>query len=146
LERLIINNPYGREGESMTEEYQRVFNGEYGSYLEHPQGENDKVLAGLCYIFGWILSLVVILAIKPCSPYLRFHALQALGLHLVNMIVGTVLSFALVFAMVFFCLLPIIMALLFVIPTYTLVVGILILLDNDHRTPLLGDYIEENFV
>lgn len=125
----------------MTDEYEKVFNGDHGSYLDYPQGENDKILAGLCYIFGWIVSLIALVAIKPCSPFLRFHAIQALGLHIVYMILAIIVYIGMMF-IVGICFLPFVMA----IGIYALVIGILVLMGNDHRVPLLGDYVEENFV
>ncbi len=128
-------------GESITDEYQKVFDGEYGCYLDHPQNENDKILAGLCYIFGWIISLVSLLAIKPLSPYLRFHAIQSLGIHIVYMVLAMLTS---VLMMVFIgiCLFPFMIAL----GIYALIIGILILTGKDHRVPWLADYVEENYV
>lgn len=125
----------------MTDEYQKVFNGDYGSYMEYPQGENDKILGGLCYIFGWIVSLIVLIAIKPCSPFLRFHALQALGLSIITMALSMVVSIGSMF-IVGLCFLPFLMA----IGVYALIIGIMVLIGNDHRVPMLGDYIESNFV
>jgi uncharacterized membrane protein len=125
----------------MTDEYIKVFDGEYGSYLRYPQGENDKIIAGLAYIFGWIVSLIALLAIKPLSPYLRFHAIQALGIHIVYMVLAMVMG---VTMMVFIgiCLLPFVMAL----GIYVLVIGIMVLTGSDHRIPWLANYVEENYV
>lgn len=125
----------------MSDEYDKVFNGEYGSYLEYPRGENDKIIAGLCYIFGWIVSLVALLAIKPLSPYLRFHAIQALGIQVVYMILAVFMSITMMF-FVGFCLLPFVLGL----GIYALVIGIIVLTGGDHRVPWLGNYVEENFV
>jgi len=128
-------------GSKMTDEYVRVYNGQHGSYNRYPLGENDKILGGLAYIFGWIVSLIVLLAVKPLSPHLRFHAIQALGMHIALMILGSIAGFLSMF-MVGLCLLP------FVIGgwIYLLVIGILILTGGDHRIPWLGDYVEENYV
>ncbi len=125
----------------MTEEYKKVYDGEYGSYIDHPQGENDKLLAGLSYILGWIVSVIALVAIKPLSPYLRFHAIQALGLQIIIMILSVLLSIGAMF-IVGLCLLPFLIGL----AIYTLVIGIIILTGGDHRVPWLGDYVEENFV
>jgi uncharacterized membrane protein len=125
----------------MAEEYEKVFKGEYGSYLDYPQNDNDKLLAGLSYILGWIVALISLLAIKPLSPYLRFHAIQALGLHIAMYIIYVAAS---ILMMVFIglCLLPFAMGL----GIYALVIGILVLTGKDHRVPWLADYVEENFV
>ncbi len=125
----------------MTEEYKQVYDGEYGSYLDYPQGDNDKLLAGLSYIFGWIVSLIVLLAIKPLSPYLRFHAIQALGLHIILMILYFIVSIGSMF-IVGLCFLP--FALL--LGVYALVIGIIVLTGSDHRVPILANYVEESFV
>jgi uncharacterized membrane protein len=125
----------------MTEEYRKVYDGEFGSYLDYPQGDNDKLLAGLCYILGWILSVVCLVGIKPLSPYLRFHAIQALGIQLVAMGIAIVMYIS-IFFYIGFCLLPFVMG----ISIYSLVIGIIVLTGTDHRVPWLGDYIEERYV
>ncbi len=125
----------------MTDEYRKVYDGEFGSYIDHPQGENDKLLAGLSYILGWIVSVIALVAIKPLSPYLRFHAIQALGIQIIIMILSVLLSIGAMF-IVGLCLLPFVMGL----AIYTLVIGIIVLTGGDHRVPWLGDYVEENFV
>jgi uncharacterized membrane protein len=125
----------------MTEEYKKVYDGEYGSYLDYPQGENDKLLAGLSYILGWIVSLISLVAIKPLSPYLRFHAIQALGIQIIIMILSVMTSIGSMF-IIGICLLPFLLGIAF----YTLVIGIIVLTGGDHRVPWLGDYVEENFV
>jgi hypothetical protein len=33
-----------------------------------------------------------------------------------------------------------------VLQIYALVVGIIVLMGNDHRVPFIADYVEENFV
>ena len=128
-------------GESITDEYKKIFDGKYGCYLDHPQNENDKILAGLCYIIGWIISLVALLAIKPLSPYLRFHAIQALGLHIAYMVFASIAS-VLMIALIGFCLLPFALALY----VYALIIGVLVLTGKDHRVPWLADYVEENYM
>lgn len=125
----------------MEEEYETVFDGEYESYLDYPKGANDQILAGLCYIFGWIVALICLLAIKPLSPYLRFHACQALGLQVVY-IVGYLVTVILMFVFIGFLLLPFLLG----FSIYVLIVGIIILTGGDHRVPMLGDYVEENYV
>ncbi len=125
----------------MTDEYQKVYNGDYESYIDYPRGDNDNIIAGLCYIFGWIVSLIALVAIKPCSPYLRFHAIQALGLQIAAMILGTLMGIGSMFV-VGLCLLPFVMAL----GIYVLIIGILVLMGNDHRVYWLGNYVEANFV
>lgn len=125
----------------MEEEYERVFNGEYECYNDHPKGTNDQLLAGLCYILGWVVSLVVLLAVKPLSPFLRFHAIQALGLQIVAMVASFVVT-ALMFVLIGLLLLPLLIGLSF----YILIVGIIVITGGDHRVYYLADYVEENYV
>jgi uncharacterized membrane protein len=125
----------------MTDEYVKVFDGEYGSYLKYPYGDNDKLLAGLSYIFGLVVSLVALFAIKPLSPYLRFHAIQALGIHIVYMAIAMVMGVTMMF-IVGICLLPFVMG----IGIYALIIGVMVLTGGDHRVPWLGNYVEENYV
>jgi uncharacterized membrane protein len=125
----------------MTEEYRKVYDGEYGSYLDYPQGENDKLLAGLSYILGWIVSVIALVAIKPLSPYLRFHAIQALGIQIILVILYVLTTVGSMF-FVGLCLLPFVLGL----GVYSLVIGIMVLMGNDHRVPILANYVEENFV
>jgi uncharacterized membrane protein len=125
----------------MTEEYQKVYDGEYGSYLDYPKGDNDKLLAGLCYILGWIVSVIALLAIKPLSPYLRFHAIQALGLQIIMIVLYVLASIGSMF-IVGLCLIPFALG----IWIYAVVIGVIVLTGGDHRIPWLGNYVEENFV
>jgi len=93
----------------MAEEYQKVFKGVYGSYNDYPKGDNDNLLAGLSY-FTWIVALVALVAIKPLSPYLRFHAIQAIGLIIANFVLAMIMAITLMF-IVGICLLPFSLAL-----------------------------------
>lgn len=130
---------YGRP--ERMDEYIKVYRGEYGSYLHYPQNENDRLMGGLCYIFGWIVSVISLVAIKPLSPFLRFHAIQALGLHLVALVLAMLMSFGIMFV-VGFCLMPFVMGL----SIYHLIIGIIVLMGNDHCVPWLGNYVEENYI
>ena len=40
--------------------------------------EDDKMLAGLCYLFWWLVSWIVLISPKRNLPYLKFHALQSI--------------------------------------------------------------------
>jgi len=122
-------------------EYVKVYRGQHGSYLNYPQGDNDKILGGLCYIFGWIVSLIILLGVKPLSPFLRFHAIQALGLHIV-IVVSLIITYVLILFFIGFCLLPFVFAL----AIYQFVIGIIIFTGSDHRVPWLGNYVEENYI
>lgn len=124
----------------MADEYQRVFQGVHGCYNAYPRGENDKLLAGLSY-FTWIAALIALVAIKPLSPYLRFHAIQAIGLQIVAM-VFYMMSVFLIFFFIGLCLLPFV----FAMSIYMIVIMIIVLTGGDHRVPFLADYVEENYV
>jgi uncharacterized membrane protein len=127
-------------GDQMTEEYQKVFKGVHGCYNDYPKNENDNILAGLSYL-TWIVALVALIAIKPLSPYLRFHACQAIGLAIVGFGLGVIMGATIMF-FIGLCLLPFSMAL----GIYMLVIMIIVLTGKDHRVPLLADYVEEKFV
>jgi len=124
--------PPGYYGPPPQQEYQKVFNGQFESYNNYPRGENDNLLGGLCY-FSWFVSLIVLLAIKPLSPYLRFHAVQALGLQIVYMVAVMIL--------VFICF-----PLAFVFLGYLIFIMITVMTGRDYRVPYLANYVEENYV
>ena len=124
----------------MSEEYQKVFKGKYGSYNRYPRNDNDKILAAFSY-FNWIIALIVLLAVKPMSPYLRYHAVQALGLTISIMLLFIVTIFLCIF-LIGLILLPFVWLLSF----YPIVMMILVLIDNDHRIPWLSNYVEMNYV
>lgn len=124
----------------MSDEYRKVYKGKPGSYERYPQGGNDKVLAALGYPFP-IVALIALLAVKPLSPYLRFHSIQALGLGIATYVlwmVGIVLTSFLIGCLI----LPVAMLLWI----YSLVIMIIILTGKDHRIPWLGDYVESHYV
>jgi uncharacterized membrane protein len=124
----------------MTDEYQKVYKGVFGSYNDYPKNENDNILAGLSYL-TWIVALVGLIAIKPLSPYLRFHAIQAIGLAIVSFTLSMVMAITLMF-FIGLCLLPFALALY----VYKIVIMIIVLTGKDHRVPFLADYIEEHYV
>jgi len=124
----------------MSEEYHKVFKGKYGSYDRYPRGENDKILAAIGYPIP-LVALIALLAVKPLSPYLRFHSIQALGLGIAAMvlwIVGGALT-----AVFIGCLIA---PIGFLIWIYALVIMIMIFTDKDHRVPMIADWVEKTFV
>jgi uncharacterized membrane protein len=124
----------------VAEDYQKVFRGTYRSYENYPKNSNDDIMAGLCY-FTWIVGLISLLAIKPLSPYLRFHAVQSIGLFIITMIFSTISSLLLI-VFIGLCLLPFALAL----SIYALVIMIVVLTGHDHRIPYLADYVERTYV
>lgn len=56
-------------------------------------GVEENTAAGLCYVFGWV-SGIVVLVIEKENKLVRFHALQSTLWFLMLMVVGWVLSFA----------------------------------------------------
>ena len=117
------------------QEYQKVYAGYPGSYNYYPKGNNDNLFAGLCYLFGWIVSLVVLLAVKPQSPWLRFHAIQAIGLHIVITV-----------AYVFFMLPCLGYAMMMALIIVNLIFAIRCFMGSDTRIPFVADLIEKNFI
>lgn len=124
----------------MSEEYKKVYKGKAGCYLKYPQGDNDKLLAALGYPI-WIVALVALFAIKPLSPYLRFHAIQALGLNIIYVVLWIV-SMVLASFIIGFCLMPFALGLWI----YAIIIAVMLFTGKDHRIWKLGDYVEENYV
>jgi len=124
----------------MTEEYQKIFTGEFGSYGRFPKGENDKILAALGYPIP-LVAIIALFAVKPLSPFLRFHAIQALSLGVViwglMMIAG-----ALSAVLIGLCLMP----LVFILWVYAWVIAVILFTDKDHRVPMIADWVEKTFV
>lgn len=73
-----------------------------------PVSDNDRILAGLAYLIPFIVSLIVLLNEDTKNkPFLRYHAVQSLGLAVVSAIFEALLSIvALVicFAVIFYLL------------------------------------------
>jgi len=63
--------------------------------------DDDKVFAAISYVLSWLIALIVYL-VKKESPYVRFHALQALMFDIVMMVVGLVFIGALIVLLVVF--------------------------------------------
>ncbi len=55
--------------------------------LETQVSENDRLLVALCYFFGFIGAIVLLLAKKDKTS--KFHAMQNLLLFAVSIVVGT---------------------------------------------------------
>ena len=131
------------------DEYKRVFKGKYGSYNRYPKEENDKILAGCCYLFGWIVSIIVLIAVKPLSPWLKFHAIQSL---VFGVIVGGVImilammSFVLMLILIGFVCFMFVMMLAMAVWAYNLFIAFMCFTDKDHRIPVIGDWVEKNFI
>jgi len=106
-------------------------------------GFSYLVCIGNLIIFplGWIMPLIVLLVVKPMSPWLRFHTIQALVL---NIVVGGSWILALVLTSVFIglCFLPFIVAL----AIYGVIIGIFAFTGKDHRVPIIGNWVEENWI
>jgi uncharacterized membrane protein len=140
---------YRRQGKGGEDEYTKVFKGTYKSYDKHPLNEYDNIIAGVCYIFGWIASIIVLLAVKPTSPWLRFHAIQALFLSAALWAVAIFLNFigiAFYLLPVRFCFGYLLNLLILAIFVYLIVIAVFCFLEKDHRVPVLGDWVEKNWV
>lgn len=140
---------YRREGRSEHDEYRKVFKGTFKSYDYHPLNENDNIFAGLCYIFGWIASIIVLLAVKPVSPWLRFHAIQGAVLSAIMWGIAIFLNFIGImffFLPVKFCFGYLLNLVILAIFIYLVVIGVFCFLEKDHRVPVLGDWVERNWV
>jgi uncharacterized membrane protein len=111
--------------------------------------ENDNIFAGLCYIFGWIVALIVLLVMKPMSPWMRFHAIQSLAWSVVVYAVTMVLMMISIVLMIviigFFCMMFVFMLSL-AASAYSIVIGILCFMSKDHRIPVIADWVEKTFV
>lgn len=130
-------------------EYKRVFRGEYGSYNRYHRNENDNMLAGCCYLIGWIVALVVLLAVKPLSPWLRFHAIQSIAFGVVfggAIMVLFMITFMLMFVLIGFLCLPFLFLLIMCVWAYNLIIAIMCFTNKDHRIPIIADWVEKNFI
>lgn len=63
--------------------------------------DDDKLWALLSYIFAPVVSIIVLLMDeKKARPFIRYHSTQALALGILNIVLGTILSFTIVLACV----------------------------------------------
>ena len=58
----------------------------------------ERLLAGLSHLFGFLIALIIWFVQKDRSPFLRFQALQALAFDVV--IIGTMVVFSILFSIV----------------------------------------------
>jgi uncharacterized membrane protein len=73
-----------------------------------PVSDNDRILAGLAYLIPFIVSLILLLNEDTKNkPFLRYHAVQSLGLAVVSAVFEVLLSIiaaVICFAVVFYLL------------------------------------------
>lgn len=63
------------------------------SDIPSPEADNDKTMAGLCYIITVIVPLIILFAEGyKNNKYLRYHALNSLGLCVAAVIFAVLLS------------------------------------------------------
>ena len=138
-----------------------------GSYLNHPRGENDRLWAGACYVaplalsmmgvhyLSWMVNIVALVGVRPLSPWLRFHAIQSLVLSLITLgiyVVGVfvlLVAYILIFVMVGIIFIPVAVLILMIamsVSIDSLVIGIMVFSETDHRVPFLADWVERNYV
>lgn len=63
--------------------------------------DDDKLWALLAYIFAPLVSIIVLLMDeKKARPFIKYHSNQAMALGIINIVLGTALSFTVVLACV----------------------------------------------
>ncbi|MCF6277677.1 MAG: DUF4870 domain-containing protein [Anaerolineales bacterium] len=63
--------------------------------------DDDKLWAMLSYVFSPLVPIIVLLMEdKKARPFIKYHSMQALAVGLINLVLGTVLSFTVVLACV----------------------------------------------
>ena len=53
-------------------------------------GLQENIAGALCYLFGWVTGLIFFL-VEPKNKFVRFHAVQSIGLTVVLMVVYIIL-------------------------------------------------------
>jgi len=95
------------------------------------------------------VAVVALVGIKPLSPWLKFHAIQALVLSITYMVAFFVLFFITMMLMIvligILCM-PILMLLAMGFFVYNLIIAIMCFTWKDHRVPVVGDWVEKTFI
>jgi uncharacterized membrane protein len=136
-------------GSSFPGDYRKVFKGSFGSYNHHPTKENDNILACLSYIFGFIVGLIILLVVKPMSPWLRFHLIQSMTLSVILVgayVILSTISGALVVVLIGLICLPLVQLFFLAGWIYMIIIGIMCFSWKDHRVPYIADWVEKTFV
>ena len=110
----------------------------------YPRTEEDKVLAGLAHLFGWLVSLIVVLAKgDDISPWLGFHCKQVIARDIAFIPLYSIVVIA---SFVVICLFPLLM--IFILAYYAAIIygAVMAFQGNEFEYPYLGKYIRDNFM
>lgn len=114
-------------------------------------GSNSNVLAAVAYILTWVTGLIIFLVADKKDKYVRFHALQAIGLGVVffafyivwqYLVVGVFLATLSAGVLALFGLVSLLVTLLLIV--LIIVCAVKAYQGSKFMLPLIGAFAEKN--
>ncbi len=110
---------------------------------------NDSVLAGLCYLGLMVIAIptiIILLMKKDESPFIKFHAIQAIGFTVLNVVIN--IGFSILSQIPVLGFMAAIGGGLISLGVflYWIYLVVMAFMGKDPRIPLLADFVNDNFM